>query len=296
MMNTLRRGVVMMMAVVVGMLAGCASRTGAGQIKAGTETQVEVSARYVRIPGALPEAKGALAFLADGAGLKAGAVVLTKKEAEAAIKKLVKVTKQEVRSTPRVAVLAGEQAKMMIEAPHLVNGREELPGISTGAGPLKSSPDFTVELSVSPQVAVNGVMRVGLKMEVTTLESFMEYGGVTVTIPAAASGISAEGHTAPVTVTVPKGFYMPVFSTHALKSEVRIAERGVVVLRTDRKAPTMVNQDGSKTESPSVSVDAGETLLVFLSAERVAGKGEGDARGASSRESWLSRRTWRVGR
>lgn len=259
MMNTLRRGVVVM---ALGVLAGAMSQAApsapaAGRDEVGTTPQVEVSARYVRVTGALPEAKGALGFLADEAGSKAGTVVLTKAQAEAAVAKLVEWTKREAGSTPRVTVLAGNPARMGIGIPHLEKGSEAMP-IEISGQRAKMNEVVTVELGVFPQVMANKMMKIELEIQVTTFERFEEY-----TKP-----IEVKDGTRTKWVKVPEGFYQPIYSTQSIKAEVRISEGEAVVLRADRKATTVMKADGSKLETVAVA-DAGESLLVFLTAKIV---------------------------
>ncbi|MBC8040166.1 MAG: hypothetical protein H7Y06_06465, partial [Opitutaceae bacterium] len=76
--------------------------------------RVEVSGRMIRFQGKIPEATGPLGFLADKAGLRAGTLTLTKEQADAALDALVRATKQDVGSAPKVTVGAGIPARIGI--------------------------------------------------------------------------------------------------------------------------------------------------------------------------------------
>ena len=274
-MNTLRRDAVVMMA---GFLAGAISQAAPGaplaadverkpavQGAVGATPQVEVSARYVRVTGAMPEAKGALAFLADEAGLKAGTVMLTKAQAEAAVAKLVELTKREAGSTPRVTVLAGNPAKMGIGDLASVKESKEAP-LEIFGKEVVSRPDVAVSLSVFPQVSADRVMQIKAEIEVTTLERFEKYMK-SVEVKEGAEVRLAE---------VPSEFYHPIFSTRTIRATVRIAEGETAVVRTERKG-----LGGEQPDAPATLEGASETLIVFLTAKIVP---VNDAGAARSRE------------
>jgi len=255
-MNTLRRGVMMMVAVgvtAVAMSDAAPSAPAAGRGEVGMTPQVEVSARYVRVTGAVPEAKGTLAFLADEAGLKAGTVVLTNAQAEAAVAKLVELTKREAGSTPRVTVLAGNPAKMGMGDLDSVKESKEAP-LEIFGKKVASRPDVAVSLYVFPQVSADQVMQIKAEIEVTTLERFEKY----------MKSVEVKDSSGVRGVDVPSGFYRPVFSTRTIKADVRIAEGQTAVVRTERKVLS-----GEQPDAPATLEGTSETLIVFLTAKIV---------------------------
>jgi len=75
-----------------------------------------------------------------------------------------------------------------------------------------------VEMEVTPTVEDNDNISLLLQPKVTEFEGFVEYGGPSVAI----SG--------DLTATVPSGFYQPIFSTRAVKTEVTIYDGATVVI------------------------------------------------------------------
>lgn len=207
--------------------------------------QVEAFARYVRIQGALPEAKGALAFLADETALKAGTIRLTRAQADAALAELARITGKKAGSTMRVEVASGNPASMRIGVPHLVNGKEA--GSVEAMGTTFNQPsDISVVLDFCPQVMEDGLIQVSADVSVTRFTGFVEYtGDVT----------PSNGEK----LKVPAGFYQPTFSTSSAKIEARMASGEVVVVRADRE---LSGEELKRAQAEGKSTD--ESLLVFL--------------------------------
>jgi len=224
-------------------------------------TQVTASARYVRISGAMPEAKGALAFLADETGLRAGTVMLTQTQADAALAEVGRVTKQDVRSMPTVTVAPGNPTRMTGGVSQAENGKEEQAVMIRGM-PMRRRSDAVVELAMSSNVSAAKMIRMEVEMQTTFLDGFVEYGDKLVTISPGGEG----GNPPPATVRIQKGFYQPIYSTQPVKAEVQMDSGAVVVLRADRAksdAPDGL-ADGSGRAIKSVPP---ETMLVFLTAK-----------------------------
>ena len=229
-------------------------------------TQVTASARYVKITGALPEAKGSLAFLADDAALCAGTLTITKQEADRALAKLAQIMKREPLSTLVVTVASGNSARMTGVVSQTSNKDEE-PTVMIRGMPMGRRNDDTVELALSPNVSSAGMIRMEVEMQATSFEGFVEYGDRLVTVTPGGEG----GIPPPTAVSMPKGFYMPVFSTYSVKNEVQMASGAVVVLRADRAKSEAADGviDGSGQAMKNVP---GETMLVFLTAAVVPAK------------------------
>lgn len=207
--------------------------------------RVEASARYVRIQGALPAAKGALAFLADEAALKAGTVQLTRAQADAALAELVRITGKEAGSTMRVSVASGNPASMRIGVPHLVNGRDA--GAVVVMGQAFTQPDdISVALDFAPRVMADGMIQVRADVSVTTFTGFVEYKGE-VTLSNGAK------------VKIPDGFYQPTYSTSSAKIKARMASGEVVVVRAGRE---LSGEELKRAQAEGKSTH--ESLLVFL--------------------------------
>jgi hypothetical protein len=243
--------------VAVCMFAGCSSRSVNS-----ARNEITGSARYVRISGALPEARGALAFLADEAALHAGTLTLTQAQADAALAQLAKVTQQEAQFTTTGTVPEGYAMRIKLTGPRKATKSESsVSSVSIRGMTFTQRDDVFVELGISPYGSSEEVISMEIAMAVTACDGFVEYGDTLVTIAPGGEG----GNPPPTTVRLPKGFYQPIYSTYSMKAETRMAAGAVVVLRADlgkRDAPEgRVDQDGR----PIKSVPP-ETMLVFLTA------------------------------
>jgi hypothetical protein len=205
-------------------------------------TQVTASARYVRISRAMPEAKGALAFLADEAALRAGTLTLTKAQADEALVELTRLTKQDVWSTPTVTVAEGNRARISI-----TSGIGEVAPLEINGQVFTPKPDVTLDVDVFSPKNSAGLLHLGIEVVVTTLDRFVEYY---------AKPVEVTDATGAQLVKVPTGVYQPLFSTNSTKAEGRFAPGSVVVLRADRQKVRGVIDAVTKGES--------ETILVFL--------------------------------
>lgn len=78
--------------------------------------------------------------------------------------------------------------------------------------------DIGVTLTVTPKVQGDGSIDLELEPVVTEFEGFVEYGG---------SSVAIAGNT---TVTVPSGFYQPVFSYRRVKTTVTIYDGATIVI------------------------------------------------------------------
>lgn len=78
--------------------------------------------------------------------------------------------------------------------------------------------DIGVTLTVTPKVQGDGSIDLDLEPVVTEFEGFVEYGG---------SSVAIAGNT---TVTVPSGFYQPVFSYRRVKTTVTIYDGATIVI------------------------------------------------------------------
>jgi general secretion pathway protein D len=133
--------------------------------------------------------------------------------------------------------------------------------------------DFTekevgVSLEVTPTVAADDSIALNLKPKVTEFEGFVEYGGTSVAL------------TGGVTVTVPSGFFQPIFSTREVQTDVTVFDGATVVIggltreevkTVDDKVPVLGNLPliGSAFRSTGKSVQK-RSLLVFVTANLVS--------------------------
>ncbi len=158
-------------------------------------------------------------------------------EINAAIRALSRKTGTDLLSAPKVTVLSGNPASIVVAQefryPERYTAIESQVGQSSGitsggsAGVTITSgtpQDFTVrnvgvELEVTPTVEEDDYsISLDLNPRVTEFDGFVEYGGPSIAI---------SGDT---TVTVPPGFYQPIFSVREVTTKVTIWDGATVVM------------------------------------------------------------------
>jgi general secretion pathway protein D len=157
-----------------------------------------------------------------------------------AIRALARKTGSDLMSAPKVTVLSGKRASITVAQelryPESYGDIESTASSGPGGGGDNDSggsssisivagtpQDFVtrnvgVEMSVTPNVENDDTISLILEPRVTEFEGFVEYGGPSVAISGA------------TTVTVPAGFYQPVFSTREISTEVTIFDGATVVM------------------------------------------------------------------
>jgi general secretion pathway protein D len=151
------------------------------------------------------------------------------------IRALERQTGNDLMSAPKVTVLSGKTAEITVAQELLypqsygdieaqVGRGESSGGGSAGVAITAGTPqDFTVrnvgvEMEVTPTVEEDNSISLLLEPRVTEFEGFVEYGGTSVAI---ASN---------TTVTVPSGFFQPIFSVRRVRTEVTIWDGATVVM------------------------------------------------------------------
>lgn len=148
-----------------------------------------------------------------------------------AIRALSRKTGSDLMSAPKVTVLSGKRANIVVAQemlyPESYGDIESTASAGEGGAAISitagTPQDFTkrnvgVELSVTPNVENDDTISLILEPRVTEFEGFVEYGGTSV------------ASTAGVTVTVPAGFYQPIFSTREITTEVTVFDGATVVM------------------------------------------------------------------
>ncbi|MEX0322542.1 MAG: type II secretion system protein GspD [Puniceicoccaceae bacterium] len=187
-------------------------------------------------------------------------------------------------SAPKLTVLSGKTAEIVVadEFRYPENygdtnaevGRGDSNSGSAGVAITAGTPrSFTtrnvgVEMQVTPTVEEDNSVSLRLKPTVTEFEGFVEYGGTSVAIAS------------DTTVTVPSGFYQPVFSVRKVDTEVTIWDGATVVMggltrehsvRIADKVPLLgdlpvlgrlFRQEGESTQK--------RNLLIFVTANLVS--------------------------
>lgn len=149
-----------------------------------------------------------------------------------AIRAIARQSGSDLMSAPKVTVLSGKRANITVAQelryPESYGDIESTVSSNNNGGAAISitagtPEDFVVrnvgvELAVTPNVENDDTISLILEPRVTEFEGFVEYGGPSVAL---ASG---------TTVTVPAGFYQPVFSTREISTEVTIFDGATIVM------------------------------------------------------------------
>ena len=150
-------------------------------------------------------------------------------------------------------------------------------GSSTSVAITAGTPqDFTVQevgvtLEVTPTVGADDSIALNLKPKVTEFEGFVEYGGTSVAI----SGTT--------TVTIPSGFFQPIFTTREVSTDVTVFDGATVVIggltreevkTVDDKVPVLgsIPLIGAAFRSSGKTIQK-KSLMVFVTANLVSAGG-----------------------
>ena len=137
-------------------------------------------------------------------------------------------------SAPKITVLSGKTAQIVVAQemryPQSFSdisaqvGRGDSNAGSAGVAITAGTPqnfavrNVGVEMEVTPTVEDDNAISLVLEPRVTEFEGYVEHGGTSVAIAAG------------TTVTVPSGFYQPVFSVRRIRTEVTIWDGATVVM------------------------------------------------------------------
>jgi general secretion pathway protein D len=149
-----------------------------------------------------------------------------------AIRALSRKAGSDLMSAPKVTVLSGKRANITVAQelryPESYGDIEStVSSNNTGGAAISitagTPQDFVtrnvgVEMSVTPNVENDDTISLILEPRVTEFEGFVEYGGPSVALAGT------------TTVTVPAGFFQPVFSTREMSTEVTIFDGATVVM------------------------------------------------------------------
>ena len=162
-------------------------------------------------------------------------------DADFAMKALSRKSGSDLMSAPKVTVLSGKRATITVAQemryPESYGDIEST--VSSGGGSSSSfsgnsgsaisitagtPQDFVtrnvgVEMTVTPNVENDDTISLILEPRVTEFEGFVEYGGPSVALDGAGT-----------TVTVPAGFYQPIFSVREVTTEVTVYDGATIVM------------------------------------------------------------------
>lgn len=209
-------------------------------------------------------------------------------DVDLAIRALSRKAGSDLMSAPKVTVLSGKRASITvaqelrypesygdIESTVSSRGGSSTSGLAGAAVAITAGTpqDFVtrnigVELSVTPNVENDDTISLILEPRVTEFEGFVEYGGPSVAVSGG------------VTVTVPAGFYQPVFSTREISTEVTIFDGATVVMggltrdeikSVEDKVPILGDIPGvGRLFSSEGETRQKRNLLVFVTANLVS--------------------------
>ena len=214
--------------------------------------------------------------------------VLGQETLSVAIRAIEESAGSDLMSSPSLTVLDGKTAVIkvaqLLRYPQAYGDIQSNVGQGGGGGALGAAntsvaitagtpQDFTVQevgvtLEVTPTVAADDSIALNLKPKVTEFEGFVEYGGTSVAL------------TGGVTVTVPSGFFQPIFSTREVTTDVTVFDGATVVIggltreevkTVDDKVPVLGNLPliGAAFRSTGKSVQK-RSLMVFVTANLVS--------------------------
>ena len=149
-----------------------------------------------------------------------------------ALRALSRKAGSDLMSAPKVTVLSGKRANITVAQelryPESYGDIEStVSSNNTGGAAISitagTPQDFVtrnvgVEMSVTPNVENDDTISLILEPRVTEFEGFVEYGGPSVALAGT------------TTVTVPAGFFQPVFSTREMSTEVTVFDGATVVM------------------------------------------------------------------
>jgi general secretion pathway protein D len=152
------------------------------------------------------------------------------------LRALEQETGSDLMSAPRVTVLSGKTAEIVVAQEFRYPEEYDEIQSSVGTGSTLSSStsagvtitagtprnfktrNIGVEMAVTPIVEADNRISLQLEPAVTEFDGFVEYGGTSLAVSGGA------------TVTVPSGFYQPIFSTRRIRTEVTIDDGATVVM------------------------------------------------------------------
>lgn len=199
-----------------------------------TDTTVVSDAIDLTVPQGAPIIPNNVDLGAAAGNLARIAGVIGSADVDLVIRALERKTGNDLMSAPKVTVLSGKTAEITVAQelryPRSYSdtqaqvGRGDSAAGSAGVAITAGTPqDFVVrnvgvEMEVTPTVEDDNSISLLLEPRVTEFEGFVEYGGTSVAI--ASRNV----------VTVPSGFYQPIFSVRRVRTEVTIWDGATVVL------------------------------------------------------------------
>jgi general secretion pathway protein D len=214
--------------------------SGSVTIDPDTTTTTVVPPNSLSFQNSSPDLSSAIDLAANATSLfTATGWTVNGTDVNLALRALSRKTGSDLMSAPKVTVLSGKRANITVaqelrypESYGDIESEVSPGGSGNSGGSAGSSISITagtpqdfvtrnvgVEMSVTPNVENDDTISLILEPRVTEFEGFVEYGG-----PSVALGVDG------TVVTVPAGFYQPIFSTREMSTEVTIFDGATVVM------------------------------------------------------------------
>lgn len=199
---------------------------------------IVANGQVLTIPNIPPSPPGAANLGGNRASMSVNFGVFDFLNIQTVVRALEQETGSDLMSSPKITVLSGKTASITV-AQELIypesygdveaevsdsGGSSSGNSANVGVVVTPGTPqDFTtrnigVELEVTPTVEDDDSISLRLEPRVTEFEGFVEYGGQAVAIAGS------------TTVTVPSGFFQPIFSVRHVRTEVTIYDGATVLM------------------------------------------------------------------
>jgi general secretion pathway protein D len=211
---------------------GSNSTSSNGQIVSGTPP---VTTPITNSPPAFPTANygGKLANFGGDSGIASQIGTIGSYDLSIFLKAIEQNSGSDLMSAPSLTVLDGKTAivkiAQLLRYPQSYGDvQAQVSAASTTGGDAVAitagtPQDFTVQdvgvtLEVTPTVGADDSIALNLKPKVVEFEGFVEYGGTSIAISAG------------ITVSVPSGFFQPIFTTREVTTDVTVFDGATVVI------------------------------------------------------------------
>jgi general secretion pathway protein D len=240
-----------------------------------------------QIPQPAPNFPGGINLGNVATSYKANVGIIGAETLSLAIRAIEENAGSDLMSSPSLTVLDNKTAVIkvaqILRYPQAYGDTQSNVGTGGGGGTVTTGAavaitagtpqDFTemqvgVSLEVTPTVGADDSIALNLKPKVTEFEGFVEYGGTSIAI---SGGVS---------VSVPSGFFQPIFSTREVTTEVTVFDGATVVIggltreevkTVEDKVPVLgsIPLIGAAFRSSGKTIQK-KSLMVFVTANLVS--------------------------
>ena len=165
-------------------------------------------------------------------------------DVDLALRALSRKSGSDLMSAPKVTVLSGKRANITVAQelryPESYGDIESTVSSSNSGGAAISitagtPQDFVtrnvgVEMSGTPNVENDDTISLILEPRVTEFEGFVEFGGPSIALVGGGSNFLGAQTSSATSVSVPAGFFQPIFSTREMSTEVTVFDGATIVM------------------------------------------------------------------